>query len=197
MLATTAAWGVVYFRGSNKEEFVEIMAKKALITGIAGQDGGHLAKLLHEKGYEVYGVVRGQMEASHPRYKALKEEMPYAELVMADLLDLSALTRAVQTIRPDDYFKREGNDLYVDQHIPFTLAALGGEVNVRTLDGTLKLKVRAGTQSHTLVRLRNEGVKRLQGNGRGDLYVRLIVKVPEKLSREQKKAIEQLQKLSD
>lgn len=86
MLATTAAWGVVYFRGSNKEEFVEIMAKKALITGIAGQDGGHLAKLLHEKGYEVYGVVRGQMEASHPRYKALKEEMPYAELVMADLL---------------------------------------------------------------------------------------------------------------
>jgi DnaJ-class molecular chaperone len=101
------------------------------------------------------------------------------------------------SVRPDDYFKREGNDLYVDQHIPFTLAALGGEVNVRTLDGTLKLKVRAGTQSHTLVRLRNEGVKRLQGNGRGDLYVRLIVKVPEKLSREQKKAIEQLQKLSD
>lgn len=104
MLATTAAWGVVYFRGSNKEEFVEIMAKKALITGIAGQDGGHLAKLLHEKGYEVYGVVRGQMEASHPRYKALKEEMPYAELVMADLLDLSALTRAVQTIRPDEVY---------------------------------------------------------------------------------------------
>ncbi len=62
------------------------MAIKALITGIAGQDGGHLAKLLHEKGYEVYGVIRGQLEASHPRYKAVKEEMPYVELVMADLL---------------------------------------------------------------------------------------------------------------
>lgn len=95
-------------------------------------------------------------------------------------------------VRPDEYFKREGNDLYVDQRISFSTAALGGEVNVRTLDGTLKLKVRPGTQSHTLIRLRNEGVKRLQGSGRGDLYVRLIVTVPEKLSREQKKLIEQL-----
>lgn len=100
------------------------------------------------------------------------------------------------TVRPDDYFKREGNDLYVDHHISFGVAAVGGEVNVRTLDGTLKLKVRPGTQSHTLVRLRNEGVKRIQGNGRGDLYVRLIVDVPEKLSREQKKLIEQLEELS-
>lgn len=80
------------------------MAKKALITGIAGQDGGHLAKLLHEKGYEVYGVIRGQLEASHPRYKAVKAEMPYVELVMADLLDLSALTRAVQQIKPDEVY---------------------------------------------------------------------------------------------
>ncbi|MBW7944543.1 DnaJ domain-containing protein [Patescibacteria group bacterium] len=95
-------------------------------------------------------------------------------------------------VRPDEYFKREGNDLYVDQRISFSTAALGGEVNVRTLDGTLKLKVRPGTQSHTLIRLRNEGVKRIQGSGRGDLYVRLIVTVPEKLSREQKKLIEQL-----
>lgn len=95
-------------------------------------------------------------------------------------------------VRPDEYFKREGNDLYVDQRISFSTAALGGEVNVRSLDGTLKLKVRPGTQSHTLIRLRNEGVKRIQGSGRGDLYVRLIVTVPEKLSREQKKLIEQL-----
>lgn len=78
--------------------------KRALITGIAGQDGGHLAKLLHEKGYEVYGVIRGQMEASHPRYKKIKAEMPYVTLVMADLLDLSALTRAMQEIQPDEVY---------------------------------------------------------------------------------------------
>lgn len=78
--------------------------KKALITGIAGQDGGHLAKLLHEKGYEVHGVMRGQLEASHPRYQHIKEEMPYVKIVMADLLDLAALTRAMQEIQPDEVY---------------------------------------------------------------------------------------------
>lgn len=80
------------------------MAKRALITGIAGQDGGHLAKLLHEKGYEVYGTIRGQLEASHPRYQAVMQEMPYVNLVMADLLDLGALTRAMQEIKPDEVY---------------------------------------------------------------------------------------------
>lgn len=80
------------------------MTKTALITGIAGQDGGHLAKLLHEKGYEVYGVIRGQLESSHPRYQKIKLEMPYVNLVMADLLDLSALTRAMQDIKPDEVY---------------------------------------------------------------------------------------------
>ena len=78
--------------------------KKALITGIAGQDGGHLAALLHGKGYKVYGIIRGQLEASHPRYQELKNEMPYIELVMSDLLDLSSLTRAMQEIKPDEVY---------------------------------------------------------------------------------------------
>ncbi len=80
------------------------MAKTAFITGVAGQDGGHLAKLLHEKGYTVYGMLRGQLEASHPRYSQLKTEMPYVNIVMADLLDLSALTRAMQEIKPDEVY---------------------------------------------------------------------------------------------
>lgn len=78
--------------------------KTALITGIAGQDGGHLAKLLHEKGYKVYGVVRGQMEASHPRYESIKKEMPYVNLVMADLMDLAALTRIMQEVKPNEVY---------------------------------------------------------------------------------------------
>lgn len=78
--------------------------KKAFITGIAGQDGGHLAALLHKKGYEVYGMMRGQLEASHPRYQHIKEEQPYVQIVMADLLDLSALTRAMQEIQPDEVY---------------------------------------------------------------------------------------------
>ncbi len=80
------------------------MAKTALITGVAGQDGGHLAKLLHEKGYEVYGTLRGQLEASHPRYQAVKEEMPYVNIVLADMMDISALTRAMLEVKPDEVY---------------------------------------------------------------------------------------------
>lgn len=93
-------------------------------------------------------------------------------------------------------FKREGSDLYLDQPISFVTAALGGTVEVETIDSRLKLKVRPGTASHTLVRLRGEGVPHLRGHGKGDLYVRLIVEVPEKLNSAQKKALEALREAS-
>jgi len=89
-------------------------------------------------------------------------------------------------------FKRDGYDVFIDEKISFSTAALGGQIEVETLQGKIKLKVRPGTPSHSLVRLRDEGIKHLQGRGKGDLYVRLIVDVPEKLSREQKRAIEEL-----
>lgn len=80
------------------------MSKKALITGINGQDAGHLAKLLHEKGYDVYGTIRGQIESSHPRYQKTKEDFPYVNIVLADSLDLSALVRAMRDIQPDEVY---------------------------------------------------------------------------------------------
>lgn len=89
-------------------------------------------------------------------------------------------------------YKRDGADLFVDHPISFSLASLGGTTEVETVDSKLKLKVRAGTASHTLVRLRGEGVPHLRHSGKGDLYVRLIVEVPSKLSGEQKSAIEAL-----
>lgn len=80
------------------------MAKKAFITGTAGQDGGHLATLLNEKGYEVYGTIRGQIEASHPRYQSLQKEFPFLKIVPVDILDISALTRALNDIQPDEVY---------------------------------------------------------------------------------------------
>lgn len=80
------------------------MAKKAFITGLAGQDAGHLAKLLNEKGYEVYATLRGQLEASHPRYQKLQEEFPYVKIILADSLDIAALTRAIADIKPDEVY---------------------------------------------------------------------------------------------
>ncbi|MBP6037973.1 MAG: GDP-mannose 4,6-dehydratase [Candidatus Saccharimonas sp.] len=78
--------------------------KKALITGIAGQDAGHLAALLHEKGYDVYGTLRGQLESSHPRYQATLKSYPFVKLVLADLTDVAAMTRAIQEIKPDEVY---------------------------------------------------------------------------------------------
>jgi GDPmannose 4,6-dehydratase len=80
------------------------MAKRALITGVNGQDGGHLAALLHSKGYEVFGIMRGQMEASHPKCQAFKAEFPYVEVIFADLTDLSSLVRAMQVAKPDEVY---------------------------------------------------------------------------------------------
>lgn len=81
--------------------FMGEIVKNALITGITGQDGGHLAKLLHEKGYNVYGIIRGQ---HNPRRKATEEEFPYVHLIEADLLDLSSLVRAIKTAQPDEVY---------------------------------------------------------------------------------------------
>lgn len=78
--------------------------KKAFITGVTGQDGGHLAQLLHKKNYQVYGVMRGQAESSHPRYQEFKKAMPFVNLVLVDLLDLAALTRVLQDIKPDEVY---------------------------------------------------------------------------------------------
>lgn len=80
---------------------MNVMAKRALITGITGQDGGHLAKLLHEKGYEVFAIIRGQQ---NPRRGLVEQEFPYVHLIEADLIDQSSLIRAMQTAKPDEVY---------------------------------------------------------------------------------------------
>ncbi len=94
----------------------------------------------------------------------------------------------------DDRFKREGDDLYVDINVPFWRAALGGEMIVPTVDGTISLKVRAGTQPNTMVRLREYGVSHVSGRGKGDLYVRIVITIPEKLTKQEREALESFQK---
>lgn len=77
------------------------MSKTALITGITGQDGRHLAELLHEKGYKIFGIIRAQ---HNPRRKMAEETMPYVKLIEADLLDLSSLVRAMEVAQPDEIY---------------------------------------------------------------------------------------------
>jgi len=74
---------------------------RALITGITGQDGQHLASLLHDKGYEVFGLVKGQ---NNPRIAGVLEEFPFIEPVSGDLADLSSLVRAINLSDPAEVY---------------------------------------------------------------------------------------------
>lgn len=74
---------------------------RALVTGITGQDGQYLAELLHEKGYEVFGLVKGQ---NNPRTLLMQEEFPYVEVVGGDLADLSSLVAALEYAQPDEVY---------------------------------------------------------------------------------------------
>ncbi len=75
--------------------------KRALITGITGQDGYYLSKLLISKGYQVTGLIRGQ---NNPRASAIKDELPEVELVSGDLLDVTSLIRILQKVEPDEIY---------------------------------------------------------------------------------------------
>ena len=97
----------------------------------------------------------------------------------------------VTIISPDPRFKREGNDLIVDSEITFSQAALGDVIDVPTIDGNLKLKIQAGTQPNSLIRLRGKGVPHVRGSGRGDEYVRIKVTVPSRLSSRQKELLKE------
>lgn len=96
-------------------------------------------------------------------------------------------------VKTDPHFKREGYDVFVYHEIPFTLAILGGEIKVKTLEGDLKLKVRAGTQPSTTIRLSGKGIKHLRGNRHGDLYIKIKVMLPQKLSRKSKRILQDLE----
>lgn len=76
-------------------------ARRALITGVTGQDGGHLAELLNSKGYEVFGLIRGQRNA---RREALEHEFPFIRLIEADLTDQTSLIQAVTTSQPHEIY---------------------------------------------------------------------------------------------
>lgn len=92
-------------------------------------------------------------------------------------------------VAPSKKFKRKGNDIYIDMHISMAKAALGTEIKVATVDGDVKYDIPAGTQSETLFRLKGKGVPRVNSNGRGDQYVKIIVDIPKNLNDKQKEAL--------
>jgi len=97
-------------------------------------------------------------------------------------------------IKDEPGFVREGNDLISEYDIPFTMAALGGEMEIKTIDGKVKLKIPAGTASGKQFILREKGVTHLRSRSRGNQIVIVNVEVPKKLSKKQKQLLEELDK---
>ncbi len=100
-------------------------------------------------------------------------------------------------VEPHDVFQRQGTDIICDLPISFPKAALGATVRVPTLRGEEELKVPAGTQNGTILRLRGLGMPGLRGYRQGDQLVRVVVEVPSRLTRRQKELLEEFERESD
>lgn len=92
-------------------------------------------------------------------------------------------------VRESNVFMREGSDLLCEVPVSFATAAVGGEVDVPTISGRTKIRVPAGTQSDTILRLKGKGAPSLRGGGRGDLHIRILVETPSGLSAEQQELL--------
>ena len=94
-------------------------------------------------------------------------------------------------IREHAVFARDGDDLFCEMPVSFVIAALGGEINVPTLEGKASIKVPAGTQNGTVFKLRGKGMPHLRGSSQGQLLVRAVVEVPTKLTAGQRRKLEE------
>jgi len=99
-------------------------------------------------------------------------------------------------IRPHSVFQRDHNDLHCEMPISFTTAALGGEIEIPTLDGHAKIKIPSETQSGKVFRLRGKGIKGVRSSVYGDLQCHVVVETPVKLTERQKELLKELEALS-
>jgi molecular chaperone DnaJ len=99
-------------------------------------------------------------------------------------------------VREHEFFRRDGLNLFCEIAVNFTTVALGGEIQVPTLNGTESVKIHEGTQTGTTLRLRGKGMPDVGGgSGRGDLFATIQVRTPKKLTKEQRHLVEQLGKV--
>jgi molecular chaperone DnaJ len=97
--------------------------------------------------------------------------------------------------RPHDVFSRKGDDLHCRVTVPMTAAALGTRLTIKTLDGEEAVEVKAGTQPGATLRIREKGVPHLRGAGRGDLFVHLDVRTPQRLSADEERALREFARM--
>lgn len=123
------------------------------------------------------GVEDGNQMRLQGQGEAGKNGGPYGDLYI------------IFTVAPSKIYQRDGSEIYLDQNISFVQAALGDEIEVKTVHGKVKLTIPAGTQTDTTFRLRGKGAPRLRGKGNGDERVTVKVVTPQKLNKKQKEAL--------
>ena len=99
-------------------------------------------------------------------------------------------------VKPHSVFKRDHNDLHCEMPISFTTAALGGEIEVPTLDGVAKIKIPSETQTGRAFRLRGKGIRSVRNHGYGDLLCHVVVETPVNLTERQKELLQELESIS-
>ena len=100
-------------------------------------------------------------------------------------------------VRPHEIFVRRGDDLFCEVPVDFVRAALGGEIDVPTIEGPAKLKLASGTENGKVLRLRGKGIPSAHGYGNGDLLVQLTIEVPVHLNSDQKKILREFRSSSE
>jgi len=108
---------------------------------------------------------------------------PYGDLIVVTRVD------------PSPLYERRGDDLVVQVPVSFTTAALGGSVEVPTPDGTVSLKIPAGSEDGKLLRIKGRGAPKLAGSGKGDVLARIRIQVPKRVNKKERELLEELRKV--
>jgi len=143
-----------------------------------------------------YSITINFMEAVHGTAKKISIEGKEETIKIPAGVDEGSRIRfgnyeVIISVSPDPKFRREGNDIIGEKEISFSQAATGAEVNVETIDGNVKIRIPAGTQPESVIRLRGKGVQDVRGIGKGNHYVRIKIFVPRGLSARQKELLKE------
>jgi molecular chaperone DnaJ len=146
----------------------------------------------------VYSIRIDFMEAVHGVTKKVDIEGKSQTIKIPQGVDNGSRIRfgnydIIVEVEPHKKFKREGYDIVTDEEISFSQAALGTQIEVETVQGSMKLKIPSGTQPGTVIRLAQKGVPHVHGSGKGNHYVRIKVVVPKNLTRKQKDLLEEFE----
>lgn len=155
----------------------------------------------HKPNREIYQLMINLMEAAKGGEKDIEVKGKKIKIKIPVGIDSGTRVRfgdfdIVFEVRPDKKFTRDGDDLYLNKQISYAQAVLGAIIEVETLDDPVKLKVLAGAQPGTLVRLRGKGIPNINTHRPGNLYIRLQIAIPTKLTKEQKELLKKFEEAS-